>query len=51
MVINNAGNIYPKEVPVGISVSLNPVNAGISRLAFPVIPAPITPITATAIIK
>ena len=32
-------------------VSVNPVNAGMSMDAFPVIPAPKTPTTATAIIK
>ena len=28
----NKGNKYPSDVPVGATVSLNPVNAGISKV-------------------
>ena len=51
MVTNRAGNINPRELPVGASVSLNPMNAGISRDAWPIRALQMTPTAATIIMK
>ena len=46
IVTNRAGNQYPSEVPVGATVSIKPVNAGISKVGLD----PTIPTTASAII-
>ena len=51
IVTNNAGKILPVVKSPFEAACVNPLNAGILRVPFPVADAPIIPITDTAIMK